>query len=74
MSAATAERKLIFVGLLGMYDAPRREVKKAVAECAAAGIRITIITGDFGITARAIAKELRGPKKTAGISSFLSFG
>ena len=54
----SAEAKLIFVGLLGMHDAPRREVAAAVADCAAAGIRITIVTGDFGVTARAIAREL----------------
>ncbi|MFH0833874.1 MAG: cation-transporting P-type ATPase [Patescibacteria group bacterium] len=53
-----AEAKLIFVGLLGMYDSPRREVPEAVEACRAAGIRITIVTGDFGETARAIAREL----------------
>ncbi len=53
-----AEKNLIFVGLLGMYDAPRKEVKEAVRLCEDAGIRITIITGDFGVTAQAIAHEL----------------
>lgn len=53
-----AEANLIFVGLLGMYDSPRKEVREAVEACRLAGIRITIVTGDFGVTARAIACEL----------------
>lgn len=57
-TSETAESNLIFVGLLGMYDSPRKEVAGAVEACQLAGIRITIVTGDFGITARAIAREL----------------
>lgn len=56
LSAETAERKLIFVGLFGMYDAPRSDTKEAVRLCEQAGIRITMITGDNGLTARAIGK------------------
>lgn len=58
LTPAKAEANLIFVGLLGMYDAPRREVREAVEACRLAGIRITVVTGDFGVTARAIAREL----------------
>lgn len=52
------EQNLTFVGLLGMIDPPRLEVKQAVAECFAAGIRPVMITGDHKLTAVAIAKEL----------------
>ncbi|MFH1375379.1 MAG: cation-transporting P-type ATPase [Patescibacteria group bacterium] len=58
LNTERAEQKLVFVGLLGMIDAPRREVRESVQLCQKAGIRITVITGDFGITARAIAEEL----------------
>lgn len=69
LTNTTAEKKLIFVGLLGMYDSPRREVSAAVEACKLAGIRITIITGDFGATALAIARELKiADKKTPVIS------
>ena len=55
---AEAEQKLIFVGLVGMIDPPRDEVRAAVTKCHTAGIRVVVITGDFGITAEAIAREL----------------
>ncbi|MBS3164859.1 cation-translocating P-type ATPase [Candidatus Woesearchaeota archaeon] len=57
-SAEQLEKDLVFVGLVGMMDPPRDGVKEAVAQCKRAGIRIFIITGDHGITARAIAKQL----------------
>ena len=49
---------MTFVGLAGMIDPPRSEVKDAVARCYAAGIRPVMITGDHKLTAVAIAKEL----------------
>lgn len=44
-----------FLGLLGLADPVRPEVRAAVAECRAAGIRVLMITGDYPVTARAIA-------------------
>ena len=52
------ETDLCFVGLTGMIDPVRPEVKAAIEECRAAGIRPVMITGDHKDTAVAIAKEL----------------
>ena len=52
------ERELCFVGLVGMIDPVRPEVKAAIEECRQAGIRPVMITGDHKDTAVAIAREL----------------
>lgn len=54
----TLERDLIFVGMVGMIDPPRAEVRQAVAECRTAGIRPVMITGDHPLTALTIARDL----------------
>ncbi|MGL5382638.1 MAG: cation-translocating P-type ATPase [Culicoidibacterales bacterium] len=52
------EENLVFIGLVGMIDPPREEVKDAIALAKSAGIKTVMITGDHKITAVAIAKEL----------------
>ena len=52
------EKELVFIGLTGMIDPVRPEVKAAIEECRSAGIRAVMITGDHKDTAVAIAKEL----------------
>jgi Ca2+-transporting ATPase len=52
------ERNFIFVGLIGMIDPPRDEVRDAIRICKIAGIRPIMITGDHMLTARAIARDV----------------
>ncbi len=54
----TIEEDFTFVGITGMIDPPRGEVKDAIAICRQAGIRVVMITGDHKLTATAVAKEL----------------
>ncbi len=58
ISPENLEKDLIFLGLLGMIDPPRMEVKDSVATCLKAGIKPVMITGDHVVTASAIAKDL----------------
>jgi Ca2+-transporting ATPase len=52
------EQHLIFIGLVAMFDPPRPEVEGAIAQCHQAGIRVTMVTGDYGLTAEAIAHRI----------------
>ena len=52
------EKGLTFIGMVGMIDPPRLEVKDAVDKCKSAGIKTVMITGDHKITATAIEKSL----------------
>ncbi len=55
---ADVEQDLVFAGLVAMLDPPRPEVKEAVAECHTAGIKVVMVTGDYGLTAKSIAEEV----------------
>ncbi|HEY3317850.1 MAG TPA: cation-transporting P-type ATPase [Coriobacteriia bacterium] len=57
-SPDATERDLVFVGLMAMQDPPRDEVATAVEECRTAGIKIIMITGDYGLTAESIARRI----------------
>ena len=54
----TVEQKLTFVGLMGMIDPPRSEVKEAVKVAQAAGLKSVMVTGDYKDTAEAVAREI----------------
>jgi calcium-translocating P-type ATPase len=53
-----AERDLTFLGLVAMFDPPRPEVADAVRQCHEAGIRIIVVTGDYGLTAAEVARKV----------------
>lgn len=60
------EQDLTFIGLIAMHDPPRPEVAGAVKKCHAAGIKVSMVTGDYGLTAEAIADSiglLNGPAR-----------
>jgi P-type Ca2+ transporter type 2C len=52
------EKKLVFIGIAGLLDPPRKEIKEAVRLTKVAGIRSYIVTGDHGFTTAAIAKQV----------------
>jgi Ca2+-transporting ATPase len=57
-SSKDIEKNLVWLGLAGIADLPRPEVKKAIEDCRNAGIRVIMLTGDSPITAKAIADEI----------------
>ncbi len=59
LTADTAERSLIFLGMTGMLDPPRPGVAEALAKCMRAGIRVIMITGDYQLTALSIGRALK---------------
>jgi P-type Ca2+ transporter type 2C len=63
-----SEKGMVFVGLAGMIDPPREEVKEAIRLCDKAGIKSVMITGDHKLTAMAVAKELGILKKGVALT------
>ncbi|PXY36529.1 cation-translocating P-type ATPase [Prauserella flavalba] len=53
-----AERDLTLLGVVAIFDPPRPEVADAVARCHTAGIRLIVVTGDHGLTAREVARQV----------------
>src|SRR4030095_10460956 len=58
LTPANIEDQLTFVGFVGLFAPPRREVERAVAQCREAGMTAVMITGDHPLTAHAIAVRL----------------
>ena len=54
----TVENHFVFLGLVGMMDAPRPDAIEAITQCKESGIRVVMVTGDHRLTAEAIAKEM----------------
>ena len=61
LPADLAECCLEFCGLIGLSDPPRESIEQDIATCTRAGVRVVMITGDNGITARAIARQIQMP-------------
>ncbi len=75
--AAEVERGLVFLGLVGIIDPPRPGVEAAVAACRRAGIRVAMVTGDYGLTAEAIAREvglIEGPATVVSGAEMAALG
>src|SRR3990170_2082606 len=58
LAEETVESGLVFLGLVGMMDAPRKDAVQAIDACKSAGIEVVMITGDQKLTAIAVAKEM----------------
>ncbi|QWV98697.1 cation-transporting P-type ATPase [Geomonas nitrogeniifigens] len=57
-TAQSVERELTLLGLVAMNDPPRPEVASAVQKCHSAGIRVVMVTGDYGLTAESVARRI----------------
>ncbi|MBX2955754.1 MAG: cation-translocating P-type ATPase [Cyclobacteriaceae bacterium] len=67
--SVTIEAEAVFSGMVGLMDPPRASVKAAVKKCIQAGIRPVMITGDYPLTAMAIARELGLPTEAGYLTS-----
>jgi len=56
--ADEADKNLVWIGMMGMIDPPRLDVHKAIEDCINSGIKVIMITGDYEITAEAIARKV----------------
>lgn len=63
LPASQHEFEFKFVGLIGFEDPIRPEVPQAIKECGEAGIKVIMITGDFPVTARSIARQIGIPEE-----------
>jgi sodium/potassium-transporting ATPase subunit alpha len=52
------EEDFVFIGLVGMMDPPRKEIPIAISKCKEAGIKVIMITGDYSLTAEAVARQV----------------
>ncbi len=69
-SVSDAQNEMVFVGFVGMIDPPRKEAKRAIKTCFKAGIRPVMITGDYEVTAVAVAREVGILKYGNSISGY----
>ena len=72
-AAEKVERELVLLGLVAMHDPPRAEVALAVQKCRLAGIRIIMMTGDYGLTAESVARRI-GVVREEGICRLVTGG
>lgn len=56
-----SENRMNLMGLVGLADPPRESIREDIETCTSAGIRVVMITGDYGITASSIAKQIHMP-------------